>query len=784
MCGRAASSAASTIRVSANSRPSRFPTSSSAGTTRRSVGRRRSESTRARSSPGWDGSRCHDRALFSRACGRDHHPEPARCAQCAERPDVRRPAPHCFRGRPRYQAGIRAREWPGVLRRCRCEGTRRHERRPGARAPPEGLRRLSRARVAPDAFGGRGARRGARLGRGDRGGVRLHRRHARRGVRHARSNAWNGRRHAATAARPGQAPRQGPHVHRAPSHGGGGARRRLRLEGRGRSRARARALHHRPRGGRGLARGHPLRQAVHRSRRGARPPGRARPRADGDRSTPRLGQRHGQALIWKPQTLGEVLLNRAPKAEALVTQTGRFTYRDLLFKAKGAAGAMQAMGLGHGDRVGILMGNDEKWLALFYGAALIGAVTVPVNTRFKAAEIDFCLKQSGCKALFYVERFLNVDFGAMVREIGFSNALDVSAGIPENTFGPGSVFPDDVLLIQFTSGTTAYPKGAMLTHDNMLRDAWAAGTRIGIRPDDRYFNCRPFFHVAGSTLSALMALVAGATLVTLPTFDAGAALEMLERERCTLISGNDTIFQMLMGHADFPNRKLTLRGGWAAAEPQTMRRIIDVMGAKEICGAYGLSEASPNVVMSDYRDPEELRVNGLAAPHDGVELRIVEGEIQVRGWNVMQGYYNNAEANAKAFTEDGWLRTGDLGELTSDGRLRMVGRLKDVFRVGGENVAPAEVEEVLLAHPAVQTAQVIGVPDARLGEVPAAYVTLKSGESATEREIVEWMKPKVANFRLPRYLRIVADFETIGMTASGKVQKTKLREHAVREFGL
>jgi fatty-acyl-CoA synthase len=324
----------------------------------------------------------------------------------------------------------------------------------------------------------------------------------------------------------------------------------------------------------------------------------------------------------------------------------------------------------------------------------------------------------------------------------------------------------------------------MLTHDNMLRDAAAAGARIGIRPEDRYFNCRPFFHVAGSTLSVLMSLVAGSCLVTLPTFDAGPALELMERERCTLVSGNDTLFQMLMGHADFPGRKLRLRGGWAAAGPQTMRQIIDVLGAKQICAAYGLSEASPNVVMSDWRDAEELRVSGLAKPHDGVQVRIVDHEIQVRGWNVMKGYYNNPEANAKAFTPDGWLRTGDLGELVQDGRLRMVGRMKDVFRVGGENVAPAEVEEVLLAHPAVETAQVIGVPDQRLGEVPAAYVTLKANAAASEADLLEWCKSRCANFRVPRYLRIVPDFEAIGMTASGKVQKTKLREHALRDFKL
>jgi fatty-acyl-CoA synthase len=278
--------------------------------------------------------------------------------------------------------------------------------------------------------------------------------------------------------------------------------------------------------------------------------------------------------------------------------------------------------------------------------------------------------------------------------------------------------------------------------------------------------------------------VFGACLATLPTFEPGAALEMMERERCTLISGNDTLFQMLMGHADFPRRKLSLRGGWAAAGPETMRAIIDRLGCKTICAAYGLSEASPNVVMNDWRDPEELRVQGLAKPHEGLELRIVDNEIQVRGWSIMRGYCNNPEATAKAFTADGWLRTGDLGSLTEDGRLRMTGRLKDVFRVGGENVAPAEVEEVLLAHPAVQTAQVIGVPDARLGEVGCAYVTLKSGKNVNEQELLEWCKARCANFRVPRYAKIVKDFESIGMTASGKVQKTKLREHALRELKL
>ncbi len=499
---------------------------------------------------------------------------------------------------------------------------------------------------------------------------------------------------------------------------------------------------------------------------------------------------------WRPRTLGEVLAAQQGGAKALVTPTRRLRYGELLKAAQGVARAMHGLGLRKGDHAAILMGNDELWLTLFYAAALLGVVTVPVNTRFKAAELEFCLKQADCKAIFLSPEFLNNDYAAMLREVeGRLPLLKHKVVLGETSWRRfaaldrgqalhARVKADDLLLIQFTSGTTAYPKGVMLTHDSMLRNAWAAGTRMGVKASDRYFNCRPFFHVGGSTLSALSALSFGACLVTLPSFDAGAALAMMEKERCTLTSGNDTIFQMLMGHADFPRRKLRLRGGWAAAGPQTMRKIIDVLGAKYICAAYGLSEASPNVVMNDWRDAEELRVQGLATPLPELQLRTVDGEIQVRGWSVMRGYYNNPEATAKAFTEDGWLRTGDLGELHPGGRLRMVGRLKDVFRVGGENVAPAEVEEVLLGHPAVETAQVVGVPDSRLGEVPCAYVSLKSGLMTTEESLIAWMKQRCANFRVPRYVKIVHDFESIGMTASGKVQKAKLRAHALKEFNL
>ena len=537
-------------------------------------------------------------------------------------------------------------------------------------------------------------------------------------------------------------------------------------------------------------------------------------------------------MNWQPQVLREVLETSASARsthDALVTDRNRFSYADLNANSLKRAQALHALGIRRGDHIGILMGNTGAWVTLFFGAAMIGAVTVPVNTRFKASELAFCLKQADVKALFLNGNFLGIDFVSLLREAepAIDSALPGAAlpvlqhviamgdDLPNAAMGwkafrelaktvDGSAFqaecarvtPDDSLLMQFTSGTTAYPKGVLLTHHNMLRNAWSCGLRMGVRADDRYFNCRPFYHVAGTTLSLLVAVTFGATLVTQPTFEAGGALKMLADECCTLTSGNDTLFQMMMSHADFDAAKLHLRGGWSAAGPQTMRKIIDVMGMKAVCIAYGLSEASPNVVFSYHDEPEEFRVNGRALPHEGVEVRIADpatnvalaanaqGEIQVRGWNVMKGYYKNDAANATVFTPDGWLRTGDLGVLGDDGRLSMVGRLKDVFRVGGENVAPAEVEEVLLAHAAVASAQVIGVPDARLGEVAAAYVTLKSGTNAAEDELIAWCKSRCASFRVPRYLRVVADFETIGMTGSGKVQKTKLREHALREFGL
>lgn len=530
---------------------------------------------------------------------------------------------------------------------------------------------------------------------------------------------------------------------------------------------------------------------------------------------------------WERQVLATALARQAaarPDAEALVIAGRRLTWAGLAREVGRMAAGLRALGIRRGDHVAVLMGNSLEWVTFFYAAATVGAVTVPVNTRFKPDELAYCLKQADVKLLFLVDRFLKIDFVDMLRAVcpGVDRALpdpafpllgrvivlgsDVPAGAMtlEAMLAAGAtasavadeVRPDDVLLMQFTSGTTSYPKGVMLTHDNMLRNAAYVAERFDCRPGDRYYSARPFYHVAGTTLSLLAALAVGACLLSSPTFEPGEALRVMAEERCTLTSGNDTMFLMMMNHPDFGQRPLALRGGWASAGAEASRQIVERMGMKGLCHAYGLSETSPNVSMSWHNDDLGKRIEGWGHILQDVEVRIADpetgkdqppgrpGEILVRGWSVMQGYYRMPEQTARAIDADGWLHSGDLGVMDGDGRLRFLTRIKDVFRVGGENVAPAEVEDVLHRHPAIKQAQVIGVPDPRLVEVPAAYVILREGARATPAEIADWCRERMANFRVPRYVKIIDTFENIGMTGSAKVQKNKLRAQALIDFGL
>lgn len=518
-------------------------------------------------------------------------------------------------------------------------------------------------------------------------------------------------------------------------------------------------------------------------------------------------------------------LNRAlavaPEVEAVVAADGRLTYAELAAKVAETRAALVAAGIGRGDHVGLCLGNGTRWITLFLALGSIGAVTVPMNTRFRAEEMAYALRQSRVTTLFVADRFLKVDFIAMLREIcpeidvalpGASlpdllRLVVLGEDVPEGATGLAdfmaqskgevapSCTPDDVLLIQYTSGTTSFPKGVMLTHTNMLTNAYFSGGRIGFRIADRYHSARPFFHVAGSTLSVLSALQHIVTLVTMERFEAEEALRLLEEERCTHFSGNDTMALMLLNHPSRLQRKLVLRGAWAAASPTVMRRIIDELGAKECVAGYGLSEASPNIAQSCWWEPEEIRTASRMRVQPGVEVRIcaedgtlcpvgAPGEIVVRGWNVMRGYFDKPKETAEALSPDGWLSTGDLGRLGADGRLEFLGRVKDIVRVGGENVSPAEIEDLLHRHPAIRQAAVVGVPDPRLMEVVAAFVIPNEGVACEPDAIMAWCKDQIAGFKVPRHVWVVEDFEAIGMTASSKVQKRPLAAHARKLMGL
>jgi fatty-acyl-CoA synthase len=460
---------------------------------------------------------------------------------------------------------------------------------------------------------------------------------------------------------------------------------------------------------------------------------------------------------------------------------------------------------------------------MFLAIGSIGAVTVPVNTRFRGEEMTYVLGQAQVRWLFVADRFLRVDFIDMLRGIfpGIDTALPDAAlprlqgvvvlgdDVPAAAMGweeflrggrgrtePATARPEDPLLIQYTSGTTSFPKGVLLTHRSMCANGFFSGGRMGLRIADRFHSARPFFHVAGSSLSVLACLQHVSTLVTMERFEPAEALRLMEAERCTHFSGNDTMALMLLNHPDRTHRQLHLRGAWAAASPSIVKRIIDELGARECVVGYGLSEASPNISQSCWWEDEDIRVSGRMLPEPGVAVRIrnlesredcppgVDGEILVRGWNVMLGYYDKPEETAATLDAEGWLATGDLGNLDATGRLAFCGRAKDIVRVGGENVSPAEVEDILHRHPAIRQAVVVGVPDARLVEVPCAFVIRNGGYDCAEAEIIAWSKEKMAGFKVPRYVRFVEGFEEIGMTESSKIQKKKLAAHAVQVLGL
>jgi acyl-CoA synthetase (AMP-forming)/AMP-acid ligase II len=487
----------------------------------------------------------------------------------------------------------------------------------------------------------------------------------------------------------------------------------------------------------------------------------------------------------------------APDREALVTADARLTFAELLDRARTFSRAALASGLQHGDRVGIWAPNTAAWVVAALGLTGIGAVLVPVNTRFKGEEARYLLDRTGVSALLVDDDFLTgllgVDplvalgspdiplvlrtsqLGAFLRRAD-ERSLDDAEKAAE------AVQPDDASDIIFTSGTTGRPKGAVATHRQStgLYQTWA--DTVGLREGERMLVVAPFFHTFGYKAGMLACLLKRATLVPLKVFDVDEALRTIAQERIDVVPGPPTLYSSLLEHpdrAELPSLRLAVTG--AAVVPTALiARMRGELGFREVITAYGLTECSGFATACRPGDPDELIASTSGRAVDGVEVRVAAdpgqpGEVLVRGYGVMRGYWDDPEATAEAIDADGWLHTGDVGVMDADGNLRITDRLKDMYVVGGFNAYPAEIEQVLVRHDGVSEAAVIGVPDERMGEIGKAFVVPRTGADLTAEELVAWCRERLANYKVPRYVEIVA---ALPKNATGKVTKQDLRTAA------
>jgi fatty-acyl-CoA synthase len=548
-----------------------------------------------------------------------------------------------------------------------------------------------------------------------------------------------------------------------------------------------------------------------------------------------------QELPWVDGlTISQVLAETSrkfPGHEALVfPQSGlRISYTELAAEVRDVAKGLLALGIKPGEHVGIWATNLPEWTLLQLGAASIGAVLVTINPAYRPLELRYTLEQSDVVALFLTDRFKSSDYYAILEEacpeITQAHDGELScASFPKLRFAI-AIKPDappryrgwnamieagrktddreleasekrlragDVINIQYTSGTTGSPKAAMLTHRNILMNAWYVTGCQNISERDRMCVPVPFYHCFGCVMGTLGALTRGAALIVpAEHFSPTATLDALERERCTTLYGVPTMFVAMLEDPSLKGRDLSsLRSGIMAGSPcpiEVMRKVLHDIGCREITIAYGQTETSPVVTQSRVDDPIELRVETVGRALPGIELKIVSsetgrtlpdnepGEICARGHCTMRGYYNNPEATAAALDEEGWIHTGDLGVRRPDGSFKITGRLKDVVIRGGEKISPREIEEFLFTHPAISQAAVFGVPDAKYGEELCAWVQLHRDEKLTAEDVRAHCKAKLAHYKVPRYIEFVREFPT---TVSGKIQKFKMRDEMCRKLQL
>jgi fatty-acyl-CoA synthase len=501
-----------------------------------------------------------------------------------------------------------------------------------------------------------------------------------------------------------------------------------------------------------------------------------------------------------------------PQSDALIVpfQNVRLSFRALAAEVERVAGALLGLGLAPGDRFGVWATNCAEWLYLQIAAARTGMTLVNVNPAYRASELAFVLKKSGMRAIFLHERDQRCDYRQILEEVRASNSdLSLRAAVylgssSWNDFVAAScpvgdlrVSVGDVTNMQYTSGTTGSPKGVLLTHRNVVNNGRFIAESLRMNADDRIVVPVPMYHCFGCVGGTMPMVTSGATLILpAPTFDPAATMTAIERWRGSVIYGVPTMFIAQLEHGEFAQRDFSsLRTGIMAGAPcplEVMRRVVAEMHCPQMTIVYGQTESSPVITGSGVDAPLETRVATVGDPYPNTEVKIIDtagntvpvgeqGELCARGYLVMHGYDGDREATSRAIDSEGWLHTGDLAAMRPDGRLRITGRVKDMIIRGGENVYPREVEEFFYTHPKVSDVQVVGVPDARLGEAVAAWIRVKRGVTATEDEFRDFCSGKIAHFKVPKYIRLVDEFP---MTVTGKIQKFRIRQTEIDLRGL
>lgn len=530
--------------------------------------------------------------------------------------------------------------------------------------------------------------------------------------------------------------------------------------------------------------------------------------------------------FWTDATIGGALDSAADlygDREAFVFANARPGFLELQRMADKVARGFLKLGIGRGDRVAVWMAGYAEWAYLYFGLAKIGAIIVPVNTRYKPEELEYVLRQSGARVLVFrgaddknknytdllaklypelhcgTSRRLTSDLFPKLRWIidildpalssivSFSRFLEAGDSVSDEEFGSAErqVSSQDVALIQFTSGTTALPKGAQLYQEAMLRAADFHCGQMEMTSGQRFFSPQPFYHAGGSVLVMLSPIVSGCTTVVQSYFDPTKALRLMEDEKCNITMGHQPHYVEYLNNLELGERRLKLQKGLIFANPDMNKLVYENLKIEGLLSPFGMTETHLGGTACSLQDPVEARLNTVGRPGPGIELKISEpqtqdalpsgevGELCLRGWCVMKGYFQEPERTAEVIDKDGWFHTGDLAVIRPDGNVQLMGRIKDMIRVGGENVAAAEVESFLIRHPAVKQAAVIGQEDPRLGEVCVAFVELKEGTTVDEERLVKHCKGNLASFKVPRSIRFLDEWP---MTGSGKIQKVRLKE--------